>query len=140
MRLRPIPAERSLESLSEGGARCEPEFLGGLRDVGARIPDIAWSRLGVFRTNRDAEDFRQEPGHLIDRSGGSGAHVDDLSRDRSFPRQLQGRREVSDVQEVPRLSAVSVDFDSLVRRYGHAEFCDDARIWRCRVLSRSVYV
>src|SRR5881296_3438084 len=116
------------------------DFLGREMQFGPRITDIAGSRLAVLRANRDARDFREEVGHLVDRGRGSGAQVDELSRDRSFPRQFQGRGQIPDVQEVPRLVAVAVDFDPLVRRHGGAEFRDDARIRRCRVLPRAVCV
>src|SRR3989442_11659702 len=46
-------------SIQEGRARCEPEFRGGPRDVGPRIPDIA----GI-RSEEHTSELQSRP-HLV---------------------------------------------------------------------------
>src|SRR2546426_9652832 len=103
MCLRPIPCEGPLEAFAKGGPRREAEFLGSLRDVGMGIANVAGTRVDAFRGDWDAGDLRKEPGQFVDRGRGPRTHVDDLSRDGAFPRDLQGRRAASYLQEDPRL-------------------------------------
>src|SRR3989454_6245689 len=102
------------------------------------MTDVPVPRALVRRAGRRVRDLREDTGDLVDGRRLSRTEVQDLVGDRSFSCKFEGLREVSDVQEVPRLLAVAVDLDRFARGEGRAGLRGDARIGRGRLLPRPV--